>query len=135
LLKRGGQRGRSARPKCEITTVVDDEFEEDALVAEAIQRIREAEKAAEESGRQARAQGKRLIAEAHEASERMLDEMRADAWEEEKTLTTKAREEAEAEAERMVAESRTSVERVRSSAEKRIEAGVKKVLHSITAAA
>ena len=53
------------------------------MVAEAIERIRNAEREGEELERAARAQGKALIADAHDAAERSLDEARKAGWEEE----------------------------------------------------
>ena len=108
---------------------------EGAVVAEAIERIRSAERDAEELERSARAQGKALIAEAHAAAERSLDETRKAGWEEEGVLKAAAAKEAEGEAEKLIAESRSSVESVRTSAERRVEDGIKKVLELITATA
>ena len=103
------------------------------MVAETIRRIKDAESGAEDIERAARAEGKKLVAEAHEATERLLDEMRSAAWGEEKALKARAVKEAEAEAARHLEESRAGVESVRSGAEARVEAGVKKVLEVITA--
>ena len=108
---------------------------EGAVVAEAIERIRSAEQDAEELERAARAQGKALIAEAHAAAERSLDETRKAAWEEEGVLRAAAAKEAEGEAEKFIAESKSSVESVRASAARRVEDGIKKVLELITATA
>ena len=108
---------------------------EGAVVAEAIERIRSAEQEAEELGRAARAQGKALGANAHGAAERSLDDARKAGWEEEKTLRAAAAREAEGEAEKLIAESRSSVQSVRASAEQRVEDGIKKVLELITATA
>jgi vacuolar-type H+-ATPase subunit H len=105
------------------------------VVSEAIERIRNGEREAEEIERAARAQSKALIAEAHDAAERALDETRRSAWEEEKTLRARAVEEAEAEAQALVAESKSSVEGVRASAEGRVEEGIKRVLELVTAGA
>jgi vacuolar-type H+-ATPase subunit H len=103
------------------------------VVAEAIQRVKDAEREAEDVERAARAEGKKLVAEAHESTERLLDEMRSAAWEEEKTLKASAAKEAEAEAARLLKKSKAGVESVRSGAEARVAAGVKKVLEVITA--
>ncbi len=108
---------------------------EDAVVAEAIERIRSAERDAEELERAARAQGKALIAEAHAAAERSLDETRRLGWEEEKVLRSAAAKEAEREAEKLIAENRSSVESVRASAERRVEDGINRVIELITATA
>lgn len=105
------------------------------MVAEAIERIRSAERDAEQLERAARAQGKALIAEAHAAAERSLDETRKAGWEEERVLRAAAAKEAEGEAEALITESRSSVENVRASAERRVENGIKRVLELITAAA
>ncbi len=108
---------------------------EGAVVSEAIERIRSAEQKAGELERAARAQGKALIADAHDAAERLLDEGRKAGWAEEKTLRAAAAKEAEVEAEKLVAESKLSVEGVRAGATQRVEAGIKKVLEVITAGA
>jgi vacuolar-type H+-ATPase subunit H len=108
---------------------------EGAVVSEAIDRIRSAEQEAGELERAARAEGKALIAEAHDAGERLLDEVRKAGWTEEKALRAAAGKEAEVEAERLIAESRSSVESVRTGATQRVEAGIKKVLEVITAGA
>ncbi|MCK4409237.1 MAG: hypothetical protein KAW67_04085 [Candidatus Eisenbacteria sp.] len=105
------------------------------MVAEAIERIRNAEREAEELERAARTQGKALIADAHDAAERSLDQARKTGWEEEKELRAAAASEAEGEAKKLIAESRSSVESVRASAEQRVEDGIKRVLELITAAA
>jgi len=108
---------------------------EDAVVSEAIERIRNAEREAEETEVSARAQGKSLMADAHEAAERALDQMRKAAREEEKALRATSVRQAEGEAEKLVAESLSSVESVRSGAEQRVEAGIKKVMELVTAGA
>ena len=108
---------------------------EGALVSEAIERIRNAEREAEETARAAHAKGKSLIADAHDAAERALDEMRKAAREEEKQLRATAVKEAEAQAADLVSESRSSVEGVRTGAEQRVEAGIKIVLELVTAGA
>lgn len=105
------------------------------MVAEAIERIRNAEQEAEALARAARAQAKALIADAHDAAERSLDEGRKAGWEEEKALRAAAASEAEGEAEKLIAESRSSVESVRGSAEQHVEDGIKRVLELITASA
>ena len=108
---------------------------EDVVVSEAIERIRNAEREAEEAELSARAKGKSLIADAHDAAERALDQMRKAAREEEKVLRATAVKQAEGEAESLVAESLSSVESVRSGAEQRVEAGIKKVMELVTAGA
>lgn len=108
---------------------------EDAVVADAIERIKEAEARADEARRQGRAEKKRAVAEAHEASEKLLDETRRAAREAEREAVESARAEAEREAERIAAEGRERVEMVRTAAEANVEAGVVKVLSSITAEA
>ena len=105
------------------------------MVSEAIGRIKEAEKAAEDAGRAARAEGKRLVATAHDAAERLLDETRRAAWEREKELIAQAASQAEADARALVQESKASVKSVREAAEGRLETGIKKVLELITAGA
>lgn len=108
---------------------------EGAVVAEAIERIRNAEREAEELERAARAQGKALIADAHDAAESSLEQARKAAWEEEKVLRAAAAKEAEGEARKLIEESKSSVESVRASAEQRVEDGIKKVLELIMAGA
>lgn len=108
---------------------------EDAVVAEAIERIRNAEREAEELERAARAQGKALIADAHDAAESSLEQARKAAWEEEKVLLAAAAKEAEGEARKLIEESKSSVESVRASAEQRVEDGIKRVLELIMAGA
>jgi vacuolar-type H+-ATPase subunit H len=108
---------------------------EGAVVSEAIDQIRSAEQEAGELERAARAQGKVLIADAHDAAERLFDETRKAGWVEEKTLRAAAAKEAEVEAEKLVAESGSSVESVRAGATQRVEAGIRKVLEVITAGA
>ena len=103
------------------------------VVSEAIERIRNGEREAEEIERSARADAKALIADAHDAAERALDGTRKAAREEETALKTRAVEEAEAEAQALVAESRSSVEGVKASAEQRVEEGIKKVMELVTA--
>ena len=105
------------------------------MVSEAIERITSAEKESEEALRRARGDSKKLVAEAHEQSEHMLDTTRKQARDEERSLVEKSRADAEAEAEGIVGESRTGVEQVRASAGGKVAAGVAKVLESITAAA
>jgi vacuolar-type H+-ATPase subunit H len=105
------------------------------LVADAIRRIKEAEGEAEETLRRARAQGKRLTAEAHEASEKLVDEMRRAVRDEERELIASASAEAETEAARIAAESKASVESVRADAEARVRRGVGRVLEAIVSGA
>jgi hypothetical protein len=100
-----------------------------------MQRIRNAEAEAEEVGRRAEAARKKLVAESHEAAERMLDEMRAGAREEEKQLIADAAGAARADAEKLAAESRTNVESVRALGEQRVEAGIERVLKAMAARA
>jgi len=109
--------------------------EEDGLVSEAIERIRGAEREAEEALKRARADGKRLVAEAHEEAERMLDAMRKEARAEETALIEKARADAEAEAAEIVQASKISVDEARQGAADKVRVGVVKVLDSITATA
>jgi vacuolar-type H+-ATPase subunit H len=104
---------------------------EDAVVSDAIREIREAEKEAVDRERQARADSKRLVAEAHEATEKLLEEMRRSVREEERTLTATAAAEAEREAARIAAESRAAVEALRGDAEARVRRGVARVLDAI----
>ena len=108
---------------------------EGAVVTEAIERIRNAEREAEELERAARAQGKALIADAHDDAESSLEHARKAGWEEERVLRAAAAKEAEDEARKLIAESKSSVESVRASAEQRVEDGIKKVLEFITAGA
>jgi vacuolar-type H+-ATPase subunit H len=108
---------------------------EGAVISEAIDWIKSAERAAGELERAARSQGKELVADAHDAGERLLDETRKAGWAEEKALRAAAAKEAEVEAEKLVAESRSSVESVRAGATQRVEAGITKVLEVITAGA
>ena len=105
------------------------------MVSELIERIRAAEKEAQDDARAARSRARELVAAAHEASERMLEEMRRKVREGGNELLGAARVEAEREAEALVSANRSSVEAVRSAGEKEIEAGVRKVLDSIAAAA
>jgi len=106
---------------------------EDAVVADAIERIRAAEKQAEQARREGRAERKRVIVEAHEAADRLLEETRRTAREAEQSAVASARSEAEEHAERIVSDGTARTESVRSSAEARIEAGVAKVMAAITA--
>ena len=69
---------------------------EDAVVSEAIDRIRSAEQDAEEHEKAARVRGKALIAGAHYAAERLIDETRKAAREEDKKLRAAAAKDAEA---------------------------------------
>jgi vacuolar-type H+-ATPase subunit H len=104
------------------------------LVSEAIERIREAEKQAEDIAGTARAAGKKALADAHEAAEKMLEEMRRSARTEERGLIDAAAEEAESFAASLTEEGRAEVVAVRTEAEKRVSEGIKKVLDAITAA-
>lgn len=105
------------------------------MVSDAIERIQAAEKRAEEEARDAKARAREIVAGAHEASERMLDEMKRRVRDEAESLLSAAREEAGREAEALAGESRSNTEAVRRAGEKGIEAGVKKVLDAIAAAA
>lgn len=100
-----------------------------------MERIKEAENTSAETLRSARADGKKLVAEAFEASERMLEEMRKEVRDEENSLRETARSEAEAEALTIERESESAVGEIRTRAESKLEAGVTKVLEAITAAA
>ena len=102
------------------------------MIGDAIRRIEEAEQRADESLRRARADGKKIIAEAHEAVERQLDEMRKEAREEETRLVEHAKAEAEREAAGIVEDSKAAVLEARSAGEAKIGVGVDKVLESIT---
>ena len=102
------------------------------MVGDAIHRIEEAERRADESLRRARADGKKVIANAHEAIERQLDEMRKQAREEETRLVEHAKAEAEREAVGIAENSKAAVLEARSAGEAKIRAGVDKVLESIT---
>lgn len=102
------------------------------MVGEAIRRIEEAEQRADESLRQARAKGKKVIADAHEEVERLLDEMRKEAREQERQLVEQAKAEAEREAAGIVESSRSAVLEARSAGEAKISIGVDTVLKSIT---
>ncbi len=115
----GGQQGRRSHDW------------EGALVSDAIRQIREAEEEGDEAQRAARAEGKRLIAEAYEASEKLLEEMRRGVREEERVLTATATAEADAQASAIAAESRVSIEAVRGGAETRVRQGVARVLDAI----
>jgi len=105
------------------------------LVADAIRRIREAEDEVEEALQRARAQGKRLMAEAHEASEKLLEEMRRTVRDEERDLIATASAEAQEEAAGIAAESRASIESVRGDAEARVRRGAARVLEAIVSGA
>lgn len=102
------------------------------LVGEAIRRIEEAERHADDSLRQARAKGKKTIADAHEDVERLLDEMRTEARAEETRLVEQAKTEAEREAVDIVEDSKAAVLEARSAGEAKIAIGVDKVLEFIT---
>jgi vacuolar-type H+-ATPase subunit H len=114
---------------------VDDRERGTAVVGDAIERIKEAEKRAEETRRQGRSDRKRVVAEAHEAAERLLDETRKGARETERERIEAARRDAEREAERMASEGQQGVEGLRGVAESKVESAVTKVLSKITAAA
>ncbi len=101
------------------------------MVSDAIREIREAEREGDEAQRAARAEGKRLIAEAHEGSEKLLEEMRRGVREEERALTATATAEADEQASVIAAESRASIEAVRGDAETRVRQGVARVLDAI----
>lgn len=105
------------------------------MVSDVIERIREAEREAEDGARAAKSRAREIVAKAHEASERMLEDMKRKVREEGEALLKAARAEAEREAEMLVRESRSSIEAVRNAGEKGIKAGVKRVLGSIAAAA
>ena len=105
------------------------------MVSDVIERIRDAERTADDDARAARSRAREIVAAAHEASERMLEEMRRKVREDGEALLETARDEASREAESLVAEGRASIEAVRDAGEKGIGAGVKRVLESITAAA
>ena len=103
------------------------------MVADAIGRIREAEQKADERERRARAERKKIIADAHEQSELLIEETRRAARDAEREAVETARAEAEREAERLAAEGKGQVEEVRAAAEKKIGSGVERVLTAITA--
>lgn len=102
------------------------------MVSDAIRRIKAAEKEAEEAVRRARAEAKRLVADAQEAAERMLEQAQREAREEERKLVDAARVEAEGQASELAAESRQAIEETRRSAGERVRAGVKKALDAVT---
>ena len=105
------------------------------MVSDVIERIRAAERAADDDARAARSRAREVVAAAHEASERMLEEMKRKVREEGEALLETARAEAGREAEALVSEGRASIEAVRGTGEKGIRAGVERVLESIAAAA
>jgi vacuolar-type H+-ATPase subunit H len=133
LWRRGGVRG--APDGLSWVTRWQVRVEGGAVVSEALERIKEAENASTETLRRARADGKRLVAEAFEASERILEEMKKEVRGEENSLRETARSEAEAEALKIERESESAVGEIRTRAEGKLEAGVTKVLEAITAAA
>jgi vacuolar-type H+-ATPase subunit H len=104
---------------------------EGALVSDAIRAIREAEADGVERERQARAESKRLIADAHESIERLQDEMRRSAREAERALTETARAEAEKEAAAIAEQGRAAVQALTEAAEGRVRQGVARVLEAI----
>lgn len=106
---------------------------EENVVAEAMKRIRDAETLAEEAVRQARAERKKLVAEAHESAERMLEDTIRAARTAEKQMIDEARADAEREAEKLVADNRSEVESVRAEGEGRVEAGIGRVLEALAA--
>ena len=105
-----------------------------SVVGESIRRIEEAEARAEETVRDARARGKKIIADAHEEAERLLEETRRRSREQERRLIEEAKSGAESEAERIVESSRGAVAEARAAGEARLASGVAKVLDFITAA-
>jgi len=104
------------------------------VVSEAIQQIKDAERGAEELVRQARAEGKKAIADAHDEAARLLEAMRASARDEEKSLVETARTTAETEASRILAESKSGVEEIRTRAGSKVKDAVAKVLDSVSPA-
>ena len=102
------------------------------MVSDAIRRIRDAEKDAEEGVRHARAEAKRLLADAHEAAERLLEQAQREGREEERRLVEAARAEADGQAVKLAAESKLAVESARRSAGEKVKAGVKKALDAVT---
>lgn len=104
------------------------------MVSEAVEKVREAERESEETIKRARADGKKLVAEAHEEAERLFEAMRKSARESEDSLVAGARSEAEAEAEAIAGGSRSDVEAARGSAEARVADGVSRVVRAITGA-
>ena len=104
------------------------------MVGEAIRRIEEAEASADETLREARAQGKKVVSDAHEEVERLLEETRRNAREEERRLIEESRTAAEREAKRIAEESGRAVALAREAGEKRMASGVARVLEFITAA-
>ncbi|MBN2565085.1 MAG: hypothetical protein JXB46_05190 [Candidatus Eisenbacteria bacterium] len=105
------------------------------MVAEAMKRIRDAESAAAEERRRARATHKKAIADAHGAAEQKFNDMRQAARDEEKNLIEEASRTAQAEAEKLVEQSGADVERVRADGEARVESAIEKVMEAMTARA
>lgn len=108
---------------------------EGAVVSEAVERIKAAEKAAEEAERAARAESKKLVTEARDTAERLFDETRRAARDLEREMVAAAAQEAEADAERLVEKNKAGVDTVRAAAEKHLEDGIRKVLEFIAAGA
>lgn len=106
-------------------------MEDATLVSDAIERIKEAEKSAEETVRRSRAEAKRLIAEAHDSGERLLDEGRRELRAEEERLIESARADAQGTAKQLSDESGASIDALRRAGQLRVGTGVKKVLERI----
>lgn len=104
------------------------------MVSEAIDAIRQAEDEAENLVREGRARAKKVMADAHESAERLLEETRQVGRDEEKALVETARAQAEAEAERIAGESEKVVEAAGRDGAARVGSAVKRVLEAITAA-
>ena len=102
------------------------------VVSDAIRRIRDAEKDAEETVRRASAEAKRLLADAHGAAERLLEQAQREGREEERRLVEAARADADGQAVKLAAESKRAVESTRQSAGEKIKVGVKKALDAVT---
>jgi vacuolar-type H+-ATPase subunit H len=102
------------------------------VVSDAIRRIRDAERDAEEAVRRARAEATRLLADAHEAAERLLEQAQREGREEERRLVEAARAEADGQAVKLAAESKRAVESTRQSAGEKVKAGVKRALDAVT---
>lgn len=85
----------------------------------------------EEIVRAARAEGKTLVADAHDQIEGLFEAMRKSARETADALVAAARSEAEAEAEKIAAGSKADVEAAGASADGRIADGVSRVLEAI----
>lgn len=108
---------------------------EGALLPDVIDRICEAESAAEDEVRRARAESRQLVAEARQSYESMLDAMRKEVRAAERDLLEKAKTSAEDETGDIRKEGRAAVDEVKQSADDRIEAAIGAVLDSISAAA